>query len=98
MLLSGRTALGLLFLGIGALLLRETYAVDVGAFAVPGEMGTMTYPRICSTPESRSTPTICGPACRAFPKSSRPSPSISSCSLRWGFPSGRSSSCSSSSL
>ena len=46
MLLSGRTALGLLFLGIGALLLRETYAVDVGAFAVPGEMGTMTYPRI----------------------------------------------------
>ena len=22
------------------------YAVDVGAFAVPGEMGTMTYPRI----------------------------------------------------
>ena len=44
MLLSGRTALGLLFLGIGALLLRETYAVDVGAFAVPGEMGTMTYP------------------------------------------------------
>lgn len=43
MLLSGRTALGLLFLGIGALLLRETYAVDVGAFAVPGEMGTMTY-------------------------------------------------------
>ena len=44
MLLSGRTALGLLFLGIGALLLRETY--DVGAFAVPGEMGTMTYPRI----------------------------------------------------
>ena len=45
MLLSGRTALGLLFLGIGALLLRETYAVDVGAFAVPGEMGTMTYPR-----------------------------------------------------
>ena len=25
MLLSGRTALGLLFLGIGALLLRETY-------------------------------------------------------------------------
>ena len=46
MLLSGRTVLGLLFLGIGALLLRETYAVDVGAFAVPGEMGTMTYPRI----------------------------------------------------
>ena len=46
MLLSGRTALGLLFLGIGALLLRETYGVDVGAFAVPGEMGTMTYPRI----------------------------------------------------
>lgn len=46
MLLSGRTALGLLFLGIGALLLRETYAVDIGAFAVPGEMGTMTYPRI----------------------------------------------------
>ena len=38
MLLSGRTALGLLFLGIGALLLRETYAVDVGAFAVPGEI------------------------------------------------------------
>lgn len=110
MLLSGRTALGLLFLGIGALLLRETYAVDVGAFAVPGEMGTMTYPRILLfgwiglsilyllNPGSRSTPTICGPACRAFPKSSRPSPSISSCSLRWGFPSGRSSSCSSSSL
>ena len=50
MLLSGRTALGLLFLGIGALLLRETYAVDVGAFAVPGEMGTMTYPRILLNP------------------------------------------------
>lgn len=46
MLLSGRTALGLLFLGIGALLLRETYVVDASAFAVPGEMGTMTYPRI----------------------------------------------------
>ena len=108
MLLSGRTALGLLFLGIGALLLRETYAVDVGAFAVPGEMGTMTYPRILLFGwiglsilyllNPGKPPTICGPACRAFPRSSLPSPSISSCSLRWGFPSGRSSSCSSSSI
>ena len=106
MLLSGRTALGLLFLGIGALLLRETYAVDVGAFAVPGEMGTMTYPRILLFGWiGLSILYLLNPGkpfnahdLRAFPKSSRPSPSISSCSLRWGFPSGRSSSCSSSSL
>ena len=110
MLLSGRTALGLLFLGIGALLLRETYAVDVGAFAVPGEMGTMTYPRILLfgwiglsilyllNPGKPFNAHDLRASLRAFPKSSRPSPSISSCSLRWGFPSGRSSSCSSSSL
>ena len=98
MLLSGRTALGLLFLGIGALLLRETYAVDVGAFAVPGEMGTMTYPRILLfgwiglsilyllNPGKPFNAHDLRASLPGVSRSSRPSPFISSCSLRWGFP------------
>ena len=105
MLLSGRTALGLLFLGIGALLLRETYAVDVGAFAVPGEMGTMTYPRILLFGWiglsilyllNPGQPFNAHDLRASLPGVSKvvASIAISSCSLRWGFPSGRSSSCS----
>lgn len=41
----GRVVMGLVFLGIGVLLLRETQSVELSAFADASEMGTMTYPR-----------------------------------------------------